>query len=383
MKCYKTIFITLVCAGLCLNTFAQTDSLRKGYTLKKTAKTPSPTERFFHPDSLLIAKVDSIYNSLSNEQRAAQMIMTASSTSPKLGFPFSKALEQVQKGYAGNVIFLKGEKETFTQQVNQLNNLPGIKPLYACDCEPSLMNGKWSGTQKVKKANEQNTEEEVEKNALVIVQDMKDVGVQLNFAPVADNSSNKEVISNRAFGREPNTIVKLSKKFIQTSQDQSIAASLKHFPGHGNVKGDSHKQLVFIDGELSELKTFKQIIQSEHPPMTVMVGHIAVRNNPKWNTNDLPSTISKKIVTQLLREELGYEGIIVTDAMNMLGVANFSNADWRAVVAGADIILMPSNPAKLNAKIAEELNKGGALAEQIEQSIKRILRLKIVLGIIP
>lgn len=363
------------------------NSTSKSYLLLQSDSTakpirPTPTQLFFKPNAAINAKVDSIYNSLSNKQRAAQMIMTASSTAPKLGYPYAQALAQIKNGYAGNVVFLKGSKQAFATQVAELNNLPGIKPLYACDCEPSLMNGKWAGTKPVLKANQQTTTEAVERNTNLIIEDMKEVGVQLNFAPVADNAKNKEVISNRAFGNDEKSITSLSQTFIQVSQDKRIATSVKHFPGHGNVKGDSHKQLVFIDGEMTELPTFKAIIQSETPPMTVMVGHIAVRNNKKWGTDGLPSTISKKIITDLLRLELGYEGIITTDAMNMLGVSKIPDADWKAVAAGVDLVLMPANPKALNARIAAELEQKGPLASEIERSVKRILRLKLVLGII-
>lgn len=342
----------------------------------------SSTQQFFSPNAALTARVDSIYNSLSHQQRAAQMIMTASSTSPKLGYPYTQALSQIKNGYAGNVVFLKGSKQAFTQQVAAMNALPGIKPLYACDCEPSLMNGKWSGTRTVQKANQQTSSDDVIRNTNLIIEDMKDVGVQLNFAPVVDNARNKEVISNRAFGNNEESIISLSQTFIQVSQDKQIATSVKHFPGHGNVKGDSHKQLVFIDGAMTELPTFRAIIQSETPPMTVMVGHIAVRNNKQWGTDGLPSTISRKIITDLLRGELGYQGIITTDAMNMLGVSKIPDADWKAVSAGVDLVLMPANPKALNARIAQELEKGGKLAMEIEKSVKRIIRLKLVLGII-
>lgn len=343
----------------------------------------SKSDLFFNPNDSINKIVDSIYRTLTDQQKAAQMIMGASSTSPKLGYPYSKVLTQVKDGYVGNVVFLKGSMSEFTKQVNEMNGLSNpIKPLYACDCEPSLMNGKWQGSQTVKKANQQKTVDDVTSNTKIIIDDMKSVGVQLNFAPVADNSSNQEVISSRAFGSESKSIISLSNEFIKLSQNENIATSLKHFPGHGNVKGDSHKKLVFIDGELKELETFRSIIQSENPPYTVMVGHIAIKNNKQWDTNGLPSTISRNIITDLLRIELKYRGIITTDAMNMLGVANIPNADWKAIEAGVDLVLMPSNPKSLNQKIIEALHKGDELSKQIETSIKRILRLKLILGII-
>jgi len=359
---------------------ADADPNSRIYTAEKPL---TPAQLFFTPNDSIKKRVNEIYNSLTDQQKAAQMIMTASSTSEKLGYPYSKALKLVKDGYVGNVVFLKGNMKAFTSQVNEMNalNLP-IKPLYACDCEPSLMNNKWEGSTPVKKANQQKTVEDVLANTAIINKDMKSVGVQLNFAPVADNSINQDVISNRAFGSNAQSIITLSKTFIKTSQDDTIATSIKHFPGHGNVKGDSHKNLVFINGELTELSTFKELIQSDNPPYTVMVGHIAIKNNGQYDTNGLPSTISRKIVTDLLRKELNYKGIITTDAMNMLGVAKVADADWKAIEAGVDLVLMPANPQALNARIVQALQNEGPLKAQIEQSIKRIILLKLILGII-
>lgn len=342
----------------------------------------TPSQLFFEPNDSINKIVDSIYNSLTDQQKAAQMIMTASSTSAKLGYPYNKAKQYISEGYVGNLVFLKGSVQDFTSQVKELNaiNQP-LKPLYACDCEPSLMNGKWAGSKPVKKANQQKNVQDIRDNTAIINSDMHSVGVQLNFAPVADNSINQDVISNRAFGTDPKSIIELSKEFIRFSQEDNIATSVKHFPGHGNVKGDSHKNLVFINGDMKELETFKSIIQSEHPPYTVMVGHIAIKNNEKWDTKGLPATISRNIVFDLLRKEFKYKGIITTDAMNMLGVSNIPNADFKAVEAGVDLVLMPKNPKDLNQKIVAALAKQDPLSRQIELSIKRIIRLKVIMGI--
>ncbi len=211
----------------------------------------------------------------------------------------------------------------------------------------------------------------VAENTTKINEIVKRVGVQLNFAPVVDIATNKSVINKRSFGSDPATIETLSGQFVKTSQDAGIAATLKHFPGHGAVKGDSHKQSVFIDGPLTELNTFKALIQSDAPPVAVMVGHIIVRNNPKYNTNGLPATLSPVIVTDLLRKELGFEGIITTDALNMEAAAKVPDADWKSVLAGVDLVLMPANAKALNKRIADALGKNDALSHQLEASVKK------------
>src|SRR5690606_29138018 len=151
------------------------------------------------------------------------------------------------------------------------------------------------------------------------------------------------------------------------------------FPGHGAVVGDTHKQSVMIDGKLTELPTFQSIIQKEQPIM-VMVGHISVKNNPDgFNTEGgRPATTSRKLVTDLLRNQIGYQGIITTDAMNMQASKNFQDADWEAAKAGVDLILMPLNAANLNVRIADEIEKGTELGKQFESSVKRIIKLKLL-----
>ena len=340
------------------------------------------TNAFFHPDARTNAIVDSIYNSLSDKEKAAQMIMTASSTSEKLGYPYPAAKAMVVNDIAANIVFLKGQSSEFRQEVKELNQARAaqqkLKPLFACDCEPTLLPGKWTDVTGIKPASEQKDAAAVVENTEKINTVIKKVGVQLNFAPVVDIALNKSVINKRSFGSDPEAISSLSQQFVQSSQEAGIGATLKHFPGHGAVKGDSHKQSVFIDGELTELNTFKSIIQSATPPVSVMVGHIVVKNNTQYNTDGLPATLSRVIVTDLLRNQLRFKGIITTDALNMEAAAKVPDADWKAVQAGVDLVLMPKDAATLNKKIVSALAKKDAMSKQIETSVKRIIRFKVI-----
>jgi beta-N-acetylhexosaminidase len=343
---------------------------------------PTLADRYYGQDALLDKKVDSIYRMLNNKQRAAQMIMTASSPSDKLGFPFATASKLVAEDIAANVVFLKGTAAVFKRETAQLNkskSSSALPPLFACDCEPSLITSKWSDVRGIKPASQQRDSSTVVANTQRINDVMKATGVQLNFAPVVDNAINKSVINTRSFGNDAATIARLSQIFVSASQDAGIGATLKHFPGHGAVKGDSHKQSVYIDGALTELPTFKQLIQSSEPPISVMVGHIVVKNNEKYNTRGLPATLSPVIVTDLLRNELGFKGIITTDALNMVAAAKIPDADWKSVLAGVDLVLMPKDARALNARIARALEEEGLLAKQLEQSIKRIIRFKLLM----
>jgi len=381
------VFGRLICSALLLAAFSCKGKEVPGISAqarKENSETRQQTftGRFYHPDARTEAIVDSVYHSLSDKEKAAQMIMTASSPSEKLGYPFGTAKAMVKEDVAANVVFLKGQASGFRQEAAALNQLQRAKrklpPLLACDCEPTLLPGKWSDVAGIKPASEQKDAATVAEYTSRINEVVKKAGVQLNFAPVVDIAQNKSVINRRSFGSDPEKIGLLSRQFVATSQEAGIAATLKHFPGHGAVKGDSHKQSVFIDGELTELSTFKKIIQSETPPVAVMVGHIVVKNNPKYHTGGLPATLSRTIVTDLLRNELRFQGIITTDALNMEAAAKVPDADWKSVQAGVDLVLMPKDAAGLNKKIVAALGKKDALSRQLEASIKRIIKLKVI-----
>ncbi len=116
--------------------------------------------------------------------------------------------------------------------------------------------------------------------------------------------------------------------------------------------------------------------------MSIMVGHIAVENNPAYNTNGMPATLSRKIVTGLLKDEMGFKGIITTDAMNMGAVASIPDAGLQAVKAGNDMILMPLNEKELAYAILAEMDKDPAFKEQVYESVKKIIRMKLAAGLI-
>jgi beta-N-acetylhexosaminidase len=375
---------TFCCAMLLIACHVHAKEINDADAIPKETqqKERSLAEKFLYPDARLNAKVDSVYQSMSLKERAAQMIMTASSTSEKLGYPFETAKKMLATDIAANVVFLKGTSAEFKQEVKELNQLRAskkeLKPLFACDCEPTLMPGKWTDITGIKPAAEQKDASSVAENTEKINTAIQRTGVQLNFAPVVDIALNKSVINKRSFGSDSKTIIELSEQFVKTSQDAGIGATLKHFPGHGAVKGDSHKQSVFIDGPLTELATFKAIIQSEQTPVAVMVGHIVVKNNPKYNTNGLPATLSRAIVTDLLRNELKFKGIITTDALNMEAAAKVPEADWKSVQAGVDLVLMPKDAAELNKKIVTALSTNDVLSKQVEASVKRIIRYKLL-----
>lgn len=331
-----------------------------------------------HP--ILDQKVDSVFSTLSDTAKIAQLLMPAAG---RLGKSEERITHLVDKGLIGGMILLNGTKDQFTKWVKKyegINQKNGHLPfLYSADAEPSLVNRKILNSSPVKKANTVTSLEEVTKVAKSISDDLNDIGINYNFAPVVDVAKNATV-GYRGFGSKPENVIPFSEEFIRQTQAQNIIATAKHFPGHGLVSGDTHKSLQTINGELKELKNYPPLI--EKGVLSVMVAHIAIENNKAFSTNSLPSTCSKKIVTNLLRDSLGFNGLIVTDAMGMGGVAKVSNNSVLAIGAGCDILLMPKNVEVAHKEILTEYNSKSDFKKQVEASVKRIIRMKICLGLI-
>ncbi len=342
--------------------------------------TPFDLNSFLEDDAQLEAKVDSIFNQLSKEDRVAQLIMPAVG---KYGMSEDTIRQLIKEQKIGGVLLLNGTKDQFknwTSEYEKLNKESGNLPfLYSADAEPTLVNRKMRGSTPVKKAVEITSEEEVRECATIISADLNETGVNYNFAPVVDVSANKTV-GYRGFGAIPENIIPFSNAFIDVTQNANIIATAKHFPGHGLVSGDTHKSLQQINGELKELKNYPPLI--ENGVLSIMIAHIAVKNNEAFNTNGEPATTSRKIVTDLLRDSLNFKGLIVTDAMNMGGVVKVENAYVKAIGAGCDILLMPVDPFKAHKDILLKYESDPAYEAQVNSSVKRIIRMKVCLGLL-
>lgn len=210
----------------------------------------------------------------------------------------------------------------------------------------------------------------------VLAEDMRTLGINVVYAPVCDVFSNpyNEVIGNRSFGSNPNLVANMCVSLGKGLEDNGIIATYKHFPGHGDTTTDSHTSLPIINKSYEELLNnelipFKKAIEND--AKIIMVGHIAF---PDLTNDNIPASLSKKIITNLLKNDLGYDGLVITDALNMGAlINNYSDEDIyvKAVEAGVDILLMPSD-----AKKAIEVIKDNISVERIDESVKKILIFK-------
>lgn len=347
-------------------------------TLEETSRNFS-IDDFLKEDRHLNIMTDSIFASLNKKQRISQLIMPAAG---KYGKPHETINGLIKDSLIGGILMLNGTVEQFTtwiQAFNKLNQSQGNLPfLYSADAEPSLVNRKIMGSTPVKKANEIDSMQEVESVTQKISTDLNKIGINYNFSPVVDMSPNSTV-GYRSFGKNPENIIPWSNQFIQTTQQNNIIATAKHFPGHGLVSGDTHKSLQVINGPLKEIQNYPPLIKNG--VLSIMVAHIAIENNEIFSTDGLPSTCSKKVVRDLLRDSLNFEGLIVTDAMNMGGVRNVPNNNTKAIAAGCDILLMPADARKAHGELMIAYDNE-EMKETIDASVRRIIRMKICLGLL-
>jgi beta-N-acetylhexosaminidase len=393
---FKNKKAQFICFAFFLLNFGCTNANDKGDTTsKQRIHKPTSESRFVtrNPNNRTLSdffksekyskEVDSIFNKLSIDEKAAQLIMPAASTNN-----YGLSFEEIKKLYVekkiGCILFLKGTSTSFKQLNAELKNIAKknnlLEPIISADAEPTLLHNKFTDIKKITPAIEQKSISQVSSNCKIIVETLNNIGIKINFAPVVDVSSNKSIINTRSWGNSDDTIIAHSNEFINYHLNREIVTVLKHFPGHGNVKGDSHKKLVYIDGDLKELNNFKKLIKEN--AIGTMVGHIAIVNNSKWDTKGLPSTLSRNIVTNLLKDSLHFKGVIFTDAMNMGAVKDIPDASYKSLCAGVDVIVAPLNIEKLHNKIKQELETKGKYKNQFEESIKKIIRLKYILNMI-
>jgi beta-N-acetylhexosaminidase len=221
----------------------------------------------------------------------------------------------------------------------------------------------------------------------ITAEEARGVGIHVPFAPVLDVNSNplNPIINTRSFGEDPEAVAALGMCFVRGIQDHRAIATGKHFPGHGDTDTDSHLALPIIRSgrdrlDRIELLPFRRAIEAGMG--AVMTAHIALPEITE--APNLPSTLSRNVLTGILREEMDFQGLIFTDAMDMGAIdALFSReeAAARAVEAGADILLMPPDPARAVRGVMEAVLSGRLSEERIDASVRRILEAKGELGL--
>ena len=327
--------------------------------------------------------VDSIYNELSLEQKIGQLFMVAAySGTDKYNEQEIKSLIRNQQ--IGGLIFMQGTASKQARLTNQYQRMSKVPLLIGMDAEWGL-GMRLKGIKDLPKQmflGAAYDEALMKQYGEAVAKQCNRLGVHINFAPVVDVNNNPKnpVINSRSFGEDKKMVSKLGIAYMQALQDYGVIACAKHFPGHGDTDVDSHKDLPQINKSKTELSQtefypFKELIRND--VQSIMIAHLNIPSlEPK---NNVPTTLSYNVVTNLLQKEMGYKGLIITDALNMKGVTKYykpGEVDYLAFKAGNDVLLFSEDVAKGVKKIKDALANKELSRNQLENSVKKILRAK-------
>ena len=332
--------------------------------------------------------VDKTYNSLSQDEKLGQLFILALYTNK--GEEFINQIRNIVKNEKiGGLILMQDDAAREINLVNEFQSQSKVPLMIGMDAE-------WGVFQRIAKAHKYpwaitlgaiQDKNLITEMSAKIAEDCKRMGVSWDFAPVVDvnTNPNNPIIGNRSFGSEVNNVVNSALAYSNGLQDNRILAAIKHFPGHGDTDKDSHLDLPVVSHNLErlekiEIAPFKALMNKGIGG--VMVAHLYVPSLE--NEKGIPASVSKKIVTGLLKEKLGYKGLIITDALNMGAVANKFKAgelDAMAFKAGNDLMLFSQDVATGKKLIQKAIDNGEIQQSRVEESVKKILLTKYNLGL--
>lgn len=332
--------------------------------------------------------VDSVYRKMSRKEKVAQLFFLRAHTDKGKAYEDGVA-EVIKKHKVGGLVFFQGGPGRQAALTNNYQQLSEVPLLIAMDAEWGLgmrLDSTISYPYQMTLGAIQDTNL-IYQMGQKIASDFKRIGMHINFAPVVDinNNPGNPVINYRSFGDNKYNVAEKSASYMNGLQDGGILVSIKHFPGHGDTNVDSHSDLPVLNFtrerlDSLELYPFKELIRKG--ASGVMVAHMSIPTLD--NTPNLPSTLSKPIVTGLLKEELGFRGLVFSDAMEMKGVTKyFSNgeADVRALIAGNDVIELSEDTPRAIKLVRKAIRSRRIERHKIEESVRKILAAKYWAGL--
>lgn len=332
--------------------------------------------------------VQNTYNALSQDEKLGQLFIVALYTNKGEDY-ISNVRNLVQKEKLGGLILMQDDAAREITLLNEFQKASKVPMLIGMDAE-------WGLFQRIPTAHKfpwAITLGAIQNKSLIyemaskIAEDCHRMGINWDFAPVVDVNTNPDnpIIGNRSFGSEVDNVVQSALAYSNGLQDQNILAAIKHFPGHGDTSSDSHLDLPVVSHALSrlnavELAPFKQLMEKNVGG--VMIAHLYV---PALEpTKGIPASLSKKIVTDILKNQYGYKGLIITDALNMGAVANRyqpGEVDALAFAAGNDIMLFSGDVNGAKKRIQKAIDNNEIPKSRVEESVKKILLTKYFLGL--
>ncbi len=331
---------------------------------------------------------DSLYQQLSLDEKIGQLYIVALYNNRGVE-EIQKIRNLVEKEKIGGLILMQDDAEKHIQLLNEFQGKSRVKMMIGID-------GEWGLFQRLPAAHKfpwAMTLGAIQDNSLIyemtskIAEDCKRMGIYWDFAPVVDVNTNpaNPIIGNRSFGSDINNVIAKGLAYAKGLQDNGVLASMKHFPGHGDTDTDSHLDLPVVSHNLErlnavELAPFKALLDKKIGG--VMVAHLYVPALEKQS--GIPASVSYDVITNLLKKYYQYNGLIITDALNMNAVAKKFPAgelDLRAFKAGNDIMLFSQDVPNGKALIKTALEKGEISENRLAESVKKILKTKYLLGL--
>jgi beta-N-acetylhexosaminidase len=358
---------------------------------------------FFGMPFLFAQEMDPLLTNDSSQQEAwVQQQLKSMTLNEKIGQLFmvqaysnkgavhvKSLLKKIKKHKVGGLIFMQGTPENQVRLNNRYQKESKIPLLIGFD-------GEWGLDMRLKKTfrypwnmtlgaiqNEHLINQFGERLGL----HCKRMGIHVNFAPVVDINTNPKnpIIGNRSFGEDKFNVSRKAAAFVKGMQAQRVLANAKHFPGHGDTAADSHKtlpQVSFDKTRLQDVELYPYTQVFEAGLGSVMVAHLSV---PALEPNaSLPTSLSHKVVSELLQEQMGFRGLVFTDALNMKGASNYAKPgaiDLAALLAGNDVLLIPENVGAAVKVIKKALRKKQLTLERLEHSVTKILKAKYWAGL--
>ena len=348
----------------------------------------SPDFRNWKNDAACNKWVDSVYNQLTVEERIGQFFMLAAYTGGA-NYNMDSVLSWMKQGKAGGVIFFKGLPEPQAIWTNRIADSVKVQSFIAID-------GEWGLAMRLDSTisyPHQLALGAVTNNELIydmgreIGRECKRLGININFAPDVDvnNNANNPVINDRSFGEDKYKVALKGIEYAQGMQDEGVLACAKHFPGHGDVSTDSHFDLPIITKPVETFDTLEFYpfkILFKNGVGSAMVAHL---NVPALDPDSgSVASVSKRIATGWLRDSLGFDGLVFSDALNMKGVSKYhkpGTVDSMAFMAGCDILVFSEDAGKGIEKIKMALDSGVISPLEMEARVKKVLAYKYKLGL--
>ncbi len=330
--------------------------------------------------------VEETLEQMTIEEKVGQMIMPRAT-----GYfvntesdEYTKMFQLVKNRKVGGFCFFQGDVYATAVTINKLQEISNVPLLISADFERGgpMRIRRMTPFPEAMAVGATQSPELAFQMGTIVASESRAIGIHINFAPVVDVNNNplNPVINTRSYGESPQLVADIASAYTAGMQSNGLVATAKHFPGHGDTDVDSHYDLPVLNVNRArldkiELYPFRQLI--DKGVMGIMTAHLAV--SALDGKQRIPASLSRKITTGLLQNELGFKGLIITDALEMRGVTkvyNVAEAAIRSVEAGADILLLPPDEDAAIDAILEAIKKGKISQTRIDSSVRKILAVK-------